>query len=118
MYPNRKRLVQRHDRRCNRAQSARLAGARAGVMDWEVYERGSRTVGQLAMLWACLFPAPACAADLIEALGGERCGAGVMDYTAHFLAPESAQVEVRAKALLAGQEISVPVLTIDRTPCK
>jgi hypothetical protein len=44
------------------------------------------------------------AAEVIEALGGEKCGGGARSYSVEFLAPENAQVEARGKAMIGGKE--------------
>jgi hypothetical protein len=70
-------------------------------------------VVRLTILLSWLVASPASAAEVIEALGGEKCGGAAKSYTVEFLAPETAQVEARGKAMIGGK----PGLSLDDKPC-
>jgi hypothetical protein len=77
-----------------------------------------RTVSLAAsVIW--LSCSAALAAEVIEALGAEKCGGAARTYTVDFLAPEDTQVEARAKVLRGGTEDvrSTPALSVDGKPC-
>jgi hypothetical protein len=58
------------------------------------------------VLVARLTAGPAGAADLIEAIGAEKCGGPVRSYEVEFLAPETAELEATVKALVGGSAVT------------
>jgi hypothetical protein len=75
---------------------------------------------QAAGLFIGLFALPVSAAELIEAIGGEKCAKLPKPYTVEFLAPESADLQANAKVMIGGLEDLErlpPALTLDGTPC-
>ena len=76
---------------------------------------------RMAVLAAALLVGPARAADVIEAVGAEKCGGKVRTYEVEFLAPESAQVEATAKAGRGGAtdpHRETASLALDGQPCR
>ena len=65
-------------------------------------------------------PALALAADAIEAIGAERCAGKAQKLEVAFLAPETTQVEARAKMLKGGSDqlSGTSSLSIDGKPCE
>jgi len=64
------------------------------------------------------FASPAGAVDLIGAVGAQKCGGRVGSYTVEFLAPENAELEASAKAVVRDIEASHPVrLSLDGRRC-
>ena len=75
-------------------------------------------VVRLTILLSWLVASPASAAEVIEALGGEKCGGAARSYSVEFLAPENAQVEARGKVMIGGKEVpDTPGLSLDDKPC-
>ena len=73
---------------------------------------------RLIILLSWVFASPAFAADVIEALGGEKCGGAAKSYTVEFLAPQDVQVEARGKAMVGGKEVAeTPALSLDGKLC-
>jgi hypothetical protein len=75
---------------------------------------------QVAGLVIGLFALPVSAAELIEAIGGERCAKPPKPYTVEFLAPESGDLQANAKVMIRGLEDlehPPPALTLDGKPC-
>ena len=62
---------------------------------------------------------PALSAEPIESLGAERCAGREPTLQVEFIAPESAPVQVLAKAKRAGitDEALIPSLSLDGKPC-
>ena len=78
----------------------------------------ARYVVRLTILLSWLVASPASAAEVIEALGGEKCGGAARSYSVEFLAPENAQVEARGKVMIGGKEVpDTPGLSLDDKPC-
>jgi hypothetical protein len=74
----------------------------------------------VAVVVTWLSACPSLAAETIEALGGEKCGGAVAAYAVEFLAPESADVEARVKALVGGTENAsrnTAALSVDGKDC-
>jgi hypothetical protein len=75
---------------------------------------------QVAGLVIGLFAPPVSAAELIEAIGGERCAKPPKPYTVEFLAPESGDLQANAKVMIGGLEDlerPPPALSLDGKPC-
>jgi hypothetical protein len=71
-------------------------------------------------LIAGLSASPVFAAELIEAIGAERCGGLQKPYAVEFLAPEDADVQASAKRMVKGIEdsdSSPPALSLDGKLC-
>ena len=61
---------------------------------------------------------PAGAVDLIESVGAQKCGGRVRSYAVEFLAPESAQLEATAKAVVENTDARRQVrLSLDGRLC-
>jgi hypothetical protein len=62
---------------------------------------------------------PAIAAETIGAIGAEKCGGAQRSYAVSFLAPESADVEARVKAMVGGSDDvrTAATLSLDGKPC-
>ena len=61
---------------------------------------------------------PAGAVDVMEAVGAQKCGGRVRSYAVEFLAPENADLEASAKAVVGDTEAHRQVrLTLDGRPC-
>ena len=74
----------------------------------------------VALVITLLSAAPSIAAEMIEDLGGEKCAGAVAAYAVEFLAPESADVEARVKALVGGTENAsrnAAALSLDGKDC-
>ena len=69
-------------------------------------------------LVSLVFASPAGAVDLVEAVGALKCAGRLRSYTVEFLAPENAELEASAKAMVGGTEAHRQVrLTLDGRPC-
>jgi hypothetical protein len=57
--------------------------------------------------------------DTIEAVGAQKCGGRVKSYTVEFLAPDNAELEASAKALVDDTEPqrATARLSLDGRPC-
>jgi hypothetical protein len=65
-----------------------------------------------------VFTGPAGAVDLIEAVGAQKRGGRVKSYAVEFLAPEDAQLEASAKAVIRDLEAGRQVrLSLDGRSC-
>jgi hypothetical protein len=73
---------------------------------------------QVSAAIMCLVASPAFAAETIGAFGAERCSKASKGYAVDLLAPETADVEARAKGLLGtGAEGKTIGLSVDGKPC-
>src|SRR5688572_29014029 len=75
---------------------------------------------QVAGLVIELFAPPVSAAELIEAIGGEKCAKPPKPYTVEFLAPEHGDLQASAKGIvdeLEDLERPPPALSLDGKPC-
>ena len=73
---------------------------------------------RLTILLSWLLASPASAAEIIEAVGSEKCGGAARSLIVEFLAPENAQVEARGKAMIGGEEApDAPGVSLDGQPC-
>lgn len=71
-------------------------------------------------LVAGLSASPAFAAEMIEAIGAERCGGLQKPYAVEFLAPEDADLQASAKRMINGSEdidSAPPALSLDGKLC-
>jgi hypothetical protein len=79
-----------------------------------------RVRAQAIGLVAGLSASPLSAAEMIEAIGAERCGGLQKPYAVEFLAPEDADVQASAKRMVKGIEdsdSSPPALSLDGKLC-
>jgi hypothetical protein len=73
---------------------------------------------QVSAAIMCLVASPAFAAETIGAFGAERCSKASKGYAVDLLAPETADVEARAKGILVtGAEGKTIGLSVDGKPC-
>jgi hypothetical protein len=71
-------------------------------------------------LVAGLFASPAFGAEMIEAIGAQRCGGLQKTYAVEFLAPEDADVQASVKRMVKGTEDidgAPPALSLDGKLC-
>jgi hypothetical protein len=79
-----------------------------------------RARAQAVGLVAGLSASPAFAAEMIEAIGAQRCGGLQRPYAIAFLAPEDADVQASAKRMVNGSEdidSAPPALSLDGKLC-
>ena len=79
-----------------------------------------RARAQAIGLVAGLSVSPLSAAEMIEAIGAERCGGQQKPYAVEFLAPEDADVQASAKRMVKGTEdidSAPPALSLDGKLC-
>ncbi len=82
--------------------------------------RAGRVGAFLGPLALMLSHHPALAIDTMEAIGAEKCGGRVKSYQIEFLAPDSASLEAKAKAIVRGAPDltgEAVTLSIDGTLC-